>query len=268
MGMELDNEIAEDDKKTEAAQKEAQQWASYFFNLILYRQSADVAAVLKKHPDAIHWKYPGDQTPLMCAVRQKHNEITEMLLKAGAPTDPRVGQTGWTALIYAGRDDNAAALDLLIKYGASVKEKCDNGDTALTQAIEGWHSFTAIRLIELGADLEPVTWTGKTPLLNAAENGDAAVCAALIRAGANIDAVDRNGMNALDLARKCGDPSYNTVNQKWLDTIAVLEPVFTAKLERERQALCEKLGDEMTQGTAQSVAVGPALKLKPRAPGF
>jgi ankyrin repeat protein len=260
MGMELDQHDIIEDKKL------AEQRAAHFFDLILNHHTKAVAETIRNFPDCVHWKYPGTQTPLMCAVRQKHNDITEMLLKAGAPTGDCV-DNGWTAFIYAGRDNNPAAFDILIKYGASVKEQAQNGDTALTQALEGNHSFAALRLIELGADIEAVAqWSGNTPLLEAALKGDAVVCAALVDAGANLDAVGGRGLNALEIARHSARPDYKSENQDWLDTIAVLEPAYAAKAERERLALREKLGDEMGQGTAQPIAIGPALKLKPRAP--
>lgn len=260
MGIEIED-FAEEAKLKE-------QRAAQFFNLILYRHSQAVAQTIENFPDCVHWKYPGTQTPLMCAVRQKHNEIVEMLLKAGARVDEKI-ENGWTAFIYAGRDNNPGAFDMLLKYGSSVKEQGAGGDTALTQALEGRHSFAALRLIEMGADIEAkVSWSGNTPLLSAAWNGDAAVCAALIRAGANLDAVNGQGMNALQVARRCGSPDFNTDNQVWLETLAVLEPAYEAKAERERLALRDKLGNEMDQGTAQPVSVGPALKLKPRTPGM
>lgn len=262
MGMELDQQDIIEDKKL------ADKRPEHFFNLILHRCSSAVEQTIKDFPECVHWKYPGDQTPLMCAVRQGHNDIVEMLLKAGAPTGESI-KVGWTAFIYAGRDNNPGAFDLLLKYGSSVNEQGQNGDTALTQSLEGRHSFVALRLIELGADIEAkVQWSGHTPLLIAACNGDAAVSAALVRAGANLDATDNLGMNALAIAKRAASPDYNSDNQKWLDTVAVLEPAFAAKAERERLALREKLGDEMGQGTGHPVAIGPTLKLKPRVPGF
>ncbi|MEZ0261810.1 MAG: ankyrin repeat domain-containing protein [Alphaproteobacteria bacterium] len=260
MGMELEDDAEE--------RKLAGQRAAHFYDLILHRHSKAVAETIKNFPDCVHWRYPDDLTPLICAVRQGHNEIAEMLLKAGAPVKDCT-QTGWTAFIYAGRDNNPGAFDLLLKHGASVLERATNGDTALTQALEGKHSFAALRLIELGADIEAKNlWSCFTPLIDAAWSGDAAVCAALIRAGANLDAVEGQGMNALQLARLSARPDFNTDNQKWLDTLAVLEPAYEAKAERERLALREKLGNEMEQGTAQPVTVGHTLKLKPRVPSL
>lgn len=233
----------------------------YFFNLILYRQSLAIPDFLKEHPDAPQWKFNNDLTPLITAVRQGHNEIVEVLLQAGACVGDRTDH-GFTALIYAGRDNNPAAIDILLKHGADIKDSSNIGDTALLQAIEGRHSLAATMLAERGADLEARGGDGMTPLLEAARTGEAGICAALLRHGANIEAVNRQGQNALALARQWRDG--NTDNQKWLDTIALLEPVFAAKDRRELEQRLDEIGASMQQGTEKPVTVQKPLRLKPR----
>jgi ankyrin repeat protein len=73
-------------------------------------------------------------TPLHCAVKNKHTEIVELLLSNGAKTEHR--SYGYTPMHCAAKYGNAASIRLLKKHGAklNVKDKYDN-KTPLSMAI-------------------------------------------------------------------------------------------------------------------------------------
>lgn len=74
-------------------------------------------------------------TALMYAVESGHDEIVEMLLKAGASTDQQ-SQSGETALHLAARYGRTASARLLLEAGADFELQDSEARTPLYRAIE------------------------------------------------------------------------------------------------------------------------------------
>jgi ankyrin repeat protein len=133
------------------------------------------SAIKDGYADAVRWIVRQDprlnfnvldstqSTPLSWAVWLHHNDIAEMLLKAGADVDQGLPE-----------------------------------ETALFTAIEG-HNFEGVRiLIDAKADVNKAISEGKTPLMAAALNCDFNIVRLLLERGAKADATNSFGKSAID----------------------------------------------------------------------
>jgi ankyrin repeat protein len=124
---------------------------------------------------------PGDEipdTPLTAAVKSRDLIGMQLLLDAGADSNRKSNgnpplhltlANGYfpvseTVNYYAVIDESHAMIDLLIKYGADINLKSDEGHTFLIKAIQSGPAETAIHLIESGADVFLSDSKGKLPI--------------------------------------------------------------------------------------------------------
>jgi ankyrin repeat protein len=137
-------------------------------------------------------------TALMWAALENRAEAVRLLTNAGADVNARskitayphtppgvigdaleegysyVGQTvlpkgGWTALMYAARQDALDAARALVDCGADLNVADQDGTPALTFAIINGHYDVAALLVEKGADVNQPDRTGATPLYSAVD---------------------------------------------------------------------------------------------------
>ncbi len=102
------------------------------------------------------------------------------------------------------REDVLKETIKLIKAGADVNAKCEDGEPPLLKAIFSGHQECAIQLIKAGADVNAKDECGETALMYAAEEGQAECVAQLIKAGADVNAKDEEGKTALMYAAEEG----------------------------------------------------------------
>lgn len=150
------------------------------------------------------------QTPLMWAAAQRHPEVTELLIEAGADiqaqsltyTQTVVGEQtqrfgrealnytvlrgGSTPLLFAARSGDTASAQLLIAAGANVNDALPDGTSALVLAAHSGHGETAALLLEKGADPD-AAGSGYTALHAAVLRSDLELVKALLARGANPD---------------------------------------------------------------------------------
>lgn len=102
---------------------------------------SQVKFLLKKGVDinAVHTQ--DGFTPLIIAIRNGHQRIVSLLLRAGVDCNC-VDSNGYTPLHYAARDGNDNIADLLLKHGATHTNS--DGTTPLTLACQNGH----IRIVE------------------------------------------------------------------------------------------------------------------------
>lgn len=89
---------------------------------------------------------------------------------------------GRTALMYAAKAKNSAALTFLLASGAKVNAKDEEGNTALLLC--DMKKETVKLLLDAGADVKAVNMDGVSVIYNAASDTDLAVIRALIAKGA------------------------------------------------------------------------------------
>ena len=109
---------------------------------------------------------------------------------------------GTTALHFASRG-RIEEVRMLIKEGADVHAKNDNGSTPLHWACRGGTVDVVKALLEAGADLHAKMNDGETPLHRAAESGygKLEIVKFLIKEGADVNAEDDRDKTPLHYAR-------------------------------------------------------------------
>ena len=139
-----------------------------------------------------------DQTALMWAASQRHPEVTELLIEAGAEIGAQsrtysqtvVGEQtqrfgreelnytvlrgGSTPLLFAARSGDTESARLLLAAGAKVNDALPDGTSALVLAAHSGHGETAALLLEKGADPD------------SADSGYTALHAAVLRSDLNL----------------------------------------------------------------------------------
>ena len=110
------------------------------------------------------------QTALMWATAERHFDVMQQLIAAGA--DPNAKSTiGFTPLLFAARNGDRDAATALVEAGASVNEPGSDGTHALPLAVVSGHADLALQLLEQGADPDGAMF-GVTALHAAAGNVD------------------------------------------------------------------------------------------------
>jgi len=148
-------------------------------------------------------------TPLHWAVNRSSNAKQDigkirLLLEAGAnPNAPN--DTGSTPIVDAVTDGRMDLIELLRKYGASVRCESDCG-SLIADAVLGRQLDLISFLVREGADINLISRDGFTPLMLAAGNGVANAIPILLAHGAKVDLRDSNhGLTAYLHAALVGD---------------------------------------------------------------
>ncbi|MGO8693737.1 MAG: ankyrin repeat domain-containing protein [Rectinemataceae bacterium] len=127
----------------------------------------------------------------------------------GADVNARDPANGWTPLMYAARyNQNPEVLNVLLKAGAKVDARADDGSTPLMcAALINANPEVISALLKAGADVNARSkGQGWTALICAASfNDNPEVIATLLRAGANEKVKDSTGRTAFDRARSNDD---------------------------------------------------------------
>lgn len=129
---------------------------------------------------------PFQQRPLHLAVYNEHPEIVEMLLRYGADVNARMNN-GQTPLFVASYFGDVRSMKMLIEHGAEVNVKDHLGNTPLHKAAEGDSPEAVKLLLKHGAELHAVDSERNTPLHVAGYMGSEGAVWALVRSGARID---------------------------------------------------------------------------------
>ena len=88
----------------------------------------------------------------------------------------------------------------IIRAGADVEARNEDGATPLHLAANGGHTETAMTIIRAGADVEARNEDGATPLHLAANGGHTETAMTIIRAGADAEARNEDGFTPAWLA--------------------------------------------------------------------
>ena len=144
------------------------------------------------------------EAPLIQAVQAGDLKKAKKLIANGTNVN-QTDDVGFPALsIAAGRGDENMT-KLLLDAGANVNARSATlEDTALARAAQNGNSQTVHVLLAASAHIDDRDGSGWTPLFNAALTGDADIVETLLSAGADVNARSSNGWTALKEAQMRG----------------------------------------------------------------
>lgn len=153
------------------------------------------------------------ETPLACAARLGHDRVVRTLVAQGADAT-KVEGTGWTALHYAVDDGDFAVIDALCepKNKRILNARISPGWTALMLAAQRGRIEAIDRLLREGASLQLRTEQGSSALHLAVSNRQSKSVQTLLDAKHHgydlrsfVDAPDASGLTALSAAATRGE---------------------------------------------------------------
>ncbi|RJP34107.1 MAG: ankyrin repeat domain-containing protein [Phycisphaerales bacterium] len=161
-----------------------------------YYQRRDLVALLLEHAPPL---------PLFEAAAVNRAERVRELLDAGGDADARAAD-GMYALHLAAFFNAADAVRVLLEGGANVNRVADNPMKVrpIHSAVAGGSAAIVEMLIRHGADVNARQQEGWTPLQAAAKNGLLEIVDLLLAAGADVGLKAGNGKTAYDLAVESG----------------------------------------------------------------
>ncbi|KAK0762687.1 hypothetical protein N5P37_005505 [Trichoderma harzianum] len=159
---------------------------------LLLKQGADVAPA---------WKDKEGQTPLIWAIKERHEAIAKLLSTWKRETIYQ------TPLIMAVEWRNVDIVKLLISAGADVEKIDIVGRTPLLSAVIGGNLEVVELLLSKGADVERDDRDGQTPLICAIKRHSIALVELLLNNGADVERSDKDGETPLTWANKMGNES-------------------------------------------------------------
>ena len=145
-------------------------------------------------------------TALMYAIwgNEKNHEVVSLLLKAGADVNDKA-DNGMTSLMMAAQNNETpAVVSLLLEAGADVKARTKYGTTALMLAAINKHPKAVSLLLSAGSEINAQRSDGKTALMLAAISKDSETVSLLLEAGADVAIKDTVGRTARDYALEHG----------------------------------------------------------------
>src|SRR5262249_3964991 len=145
-------------------------------------------------------------SPLFLAAMAGDRDLVKLFLAKGADVNRKMNLLGVfanSALLASVSMADAEMVALLLGAGADIKEKDQDGLTALHWAVLADHPDVVKTLVAHGAELNPVDRFGYTPLLYAAhvDFGDADTAKVLLAAGADAKVKTKEGKTAAMLAQ-------------------------------------------------------------------
>jgi ankyrin repeat protein len=143
-----------------------------------------------------------DASPLFMATLAGDHDNIALLLSKGADPNHKMDVLGMfptSPLFQAVGFGDPGVIQALLKGGANIHERDDDGMTALHWAVLAHHPEAVKALLDGGADVNAVDHFGYTPLLYAAtvDFGDSAIVTTLLKARADPSIKDKKGETAL-----------------------------------------------------------------------
>jgi len=143
--------------------------------------------------------FTGGETPLHLNSRSGYVDVARILIKHGADVAAR-DEDGWTPLHQASEWGHVDVAQLLIEHGADAAAKDNHGSAPLHRASEWGHVDVARILIEHGADAAAQDEHGWTPFRWAFERDYVGLARLFFEHGTDAAAQDEHGSTLLHRA--------------------------------------------------------------------
>ncbi len=139
-------------------------------------------------------------TPSYQAAQDENAKALNVLLKQHADIQKKAGN-GATPIHTAAENGNSTVIEQLITAGAKVNDACERGGTPLFIAAQKGHHNVIQLLIDAGSDVNQACMNNATPLFVAIQNGHTESVKHLINAKANIHDAYRDNIKMIDVAK-------------------------------------------------------------------
>jgi ankyrin repeat protein len=163
--------------------------------------------ILLKQKPSLEQKNKQGETPLMKAVYNHNNEISVLLIQAGADVNAQDKMLN-SPFLYAGAEGNLEIVKLALDHGASFEIYNRYGGTALIPAAERGHLEVVKLLVNTPGfpkdHINNLRWTAllEAVLLGDGGSGQLAVVKALLAGGCQVNIADKEGVTPLGHAKK------------------------------------------------------------------
>lgn len=142
-----------------------------------------------------------DKSLSRAVVRNNIEKVRE-LLEHGA--NPNISTGHVPALLRAARDGALYVVQALLRAGADVDARSEQGNSALHEAARVGHNEVVICLVYSNAHVDAINRNGVTPLQTALSYGQVEVVQTLIRFNADVYLKNKVGESALTIAEHLG----------------------------------------------------------------
>lgn len=161
------------------------------------------------------------------AVINEDTKALHQLITPAANLDIQ-NEDGWTALMFAVKQNRVDYVQLLLRNGASPNISDRLSRTPLQLAVDGPIEINRM-LVKAGADLDVRNAGGISALMMAASKGRSDIVYMMLDAGAKLDFKDYHGKTAVDWAKKSGDKHLSQTLEKKLKLITANGPEKTVE---------------------------------------
>ncbi|MBA2540590.1 MAG: ankyrin repeat domain-containing protein [Deltaproteobacteria bacterium] len=172
------------------------------------RRDPELVAVALAHGGRV------DSEAMQRAARVGDLEVLTILLEHPTAQIDAVNTYGVTALMTAAHAGRDAAVEMLLRCGATPTLRDRDGETALHRAADGRSLAVVHRLLAAGCRLEEETEAGWTPLEYAARSDAYAIVEDLLARGVDLDHRTRDGKTPLMIASAAGAPIVHSLLEK------------------------------------------------------
>ncbi|MCI5180910.1 MAG: ankyrin repeat domain-containing protein, partial [Candidatus Electrothrix sp. AW3_4] len=226
----------------------------------LLDQHADINLVREQSSEEMR-----ETSPLMLSIAKKHPDITKLLINRGADVNLQRPSDHATALHVAAYVGDIETAQFLLKKGAHLNAKTDNGATALAGAIYGRNTQMVRFLLEQGIEKENIAGSAPrrmTPLMLASITNNLQAVKLLIYFEAKPNNATEDGTTAvqmaagrnnLDIVKFLENPKLNVFDKVELGIDILPEISKDKKLIREKNETGQTLLPDLVKNRPISV---------------
>lgn len=174
----------------------------------------ELAAILKKYPDAVRWEKEGDMQPIAYAIWQRQLGSAEVLIKCDPTIMNDKHYSGCSVVHEAVSRGKVEVFNMLKSLGADMLQKDGDGNTLLhVVARARFHPEMIPLLLAEGVDPKARNDKGQSPLMLTAQNGGGSIFDEFYKLDPDIMQTDNDGNTMLMAAAGTRDGDAATIEK-------------------------------------------------------